>query len=154
MFKTLIILYALNFWVIECTPNPGRYSRTGWRPWRRSGRPESRGRPGSVACRPRSSGGRRLSILANGLGIKVDLMNVGVVCPGCVSLARAASSDPSLTWSSVRVVAGWCGELSWSMLPGRYGGRAWPRLSMSRVVVHVYAGCGAPRGPGLPRGSA
>ncbi len=33
MFKTLIILYALNFWVIECTPNPGRYSRTGWRPW-------------------------------------------------------------------------------------------------------------------------
>ncbi len=24
MFKTLIILYALNFWVIECTPNPGR----------------------------------------------------------------------------------------------------------------------------------
>ncbi len=32
MFKTLIILYALNFWVIECTPNPGRYSRTGWRP--------------------------------------------------------------------------------------------------------------------------
>ena len=35
MFKTLIILYALNFWVIECTPNPGRYSRTGWRPWYR-----------------------------------------------------------------------------------------------------------------------
>ena len=32
MFKTLIMLYALNFWVIECTPNPGRYSRTGWRP--------------------------------------------------------------------------------------------------------------------------
>ncbi len=24
MFKTPIILYALNFWVIECTPNPGR----------------------------------------------------------------------------------------------------------------------------------
>ncbi len=24
MFKTLIILYALNIWVIECTPNPGR----------------------------------------------------------------------------------------------------------------------------------
>ncbi len=24
MFKTLIILYAINFWVIECTPNPGR----------------------------------------------------------------------------------------------------------------------------------
>ncbi len=24
MFKTLIILYTLNFWAIECTPNPGR----------------------------------------------------------------------------------------------------------------------------------
>ncbi len=24
MFKTLIILYALSFWVTECTPNPGR----------------------------------------------------------------------------------------------------------------------------------
>ncbi len=24
MFKTLVILYALSFWVTECTPNPGR----------------------------------------------------------------------------------------------------------------------------------
>ena len=24
MFKTIIILYALNFWKIECTPNRGR----------------------------------------------------------------------------------------------------------------------------------
>ena len=24
MFKTLIILYALSFWVTECTPNSGR----------------------------------------------------------------------------------------------------------------------------------
>ncbi len=23
MFKTLILLYALSFWVTECTPNPG-----------------------------------------------------------------------------------------------------------------------------------
>jgi hypothetical protein len=29
MFKTLIILYALSFWVTECTPNPSRsFSRS------------------------------------------------------------------------------------------------------------------------------
>ena len=54
-----------------------------------------------------------MPILVNGLGIKVGLLNVGGVCPGCGSLARAASSDPSLTWSIVRVVTGWCDELSW-----------------------------------------
>ena len=33
MFKTIIILYARNFWVIEGRPKRGRHSRTGWRPW-------------------------------------------------------------------------------------------------------------------------
>ena len=39
MFKTLIILYALNFGVIECTPKVG-HSRTGRRPCLGMPRPE------------------------------------------------------------------------------------------------------------------